>query len=539
MIVPEGPSLDLTVEVTLADGSQARWGPGAAAGDVPQGLSFGTKRGDGFADATINLSRRVDREWVDLNLYDEITITGGDGSVAYEGRVGAIPRSLQATHQISVQAAGYMAHARDRKFRMVYVDRDTSQWQDPPLNRRVALATGGIDAASITTSADSTGVAFSLPNQPLGAQTVAELFYIAPPGDVTLPTVEYAGSDTTVPAGYAAPGFSESATDDFAASTSVAATLDGTLRTATFTSPQRFLRTRLYSAGTAATPASGSQRRFTKLAVYGNHGVALQANTIGGDPHGVYASDVIRHIVGAYCPLLNADGVQDTTYPIPHLVYRDPTDPYDAFLDVNKYHLWDLAVWEDRTVHYTSTDLTDYDWEIRLDDPGVQLTWQGDTTDSQYNGVRVTYTDVVTGRTEEVTPDDHDELRDPDVGNPATLHGTDRWLELPLSVPTSQDGALQLGRAALAENNLPKAPGTINVVGHVRDRAGHWQQAWKMRAGDRVLVSDFADGGVRVIGETSYSHDSRTQTISVDAAMPRVDAVLDRLSTALSAAGLS
>jgi hypothetical protein len=431
-----------------------------------------------------------------------------------------------------------MGHARDRKFREVFVDRDLSQWQEMPLNERARLASTGSDFSSITTTSDQTGISFQLPNVALGAHVTAELWYTAPPG-TKIALLQYIGTETAIPAGYGAAEFYVSSSDSGSTGSATAATMDGAKHTAFLDTAQRFVVTPVFSNSTTATPAAGSSRTFSAIAAYGDHGLPREGNTIVGQPDGFYASDVIRHIVDTYCPLLNAGGVQDTTYTIPHLVYRDPTDPYDAFLDVNKYHLWDLAVWEGRTVYYAPVSLDDYDWEIRLDDPGVQLTWQGDTTDSQYNGVRVTYTDVTTGRTEEVTPDDFSELQDPDVSNPATVHGTKRWLELPLSVPTSQDGALQLGRAALAENNLPKAPGTITVQGHVRDRAGHWQQAWKMRAGDRVLVSDFADGGIRIIGETSYSHDALTQTVSVDAAMPRVDAVLDRFATALTAAGLS
>jgi hypothetical protein len=80
------PSLELTVEVTRADGSQRDWGPGGRAGEVPQGLSFRTKQAEGFADANLTLARRVDREYPDLNLLDGVVISGADGSVAYEGR---------------------------------------------------------------------------------------------------------------------------------------------------------------------------------------------------------------------------------------------------------------------------------------------------------------------------------------------------------------------------------------------------------------------------------------------------------------------
>src|SRR3954453_10674530 len=133
------PSLELAVEVTAADGTQYRWGSGKRAGDVPQGLSFKTKQSEGFADASLTLSRRIDREYVDLHLLDGVVISGADWSVAYEGRVAALPRSMQQTHTVSVQAVGWMAHTRDGKLQEVYVDRNLGAWQDMSTSRKEYL----------------------------------------------------------------------------------------------------------------------------------------------------------------------------------------------------------------------------------------------------------------------------------------------------------------------------------------------------------------------------------------------------------------
>src|SRR3712207_7715776 len=61
------------------------------------------------------LFRSITRDWPDLNLFDTISIVGPAGETAWEGRVSANPRSFDTGgHQISVQAAGWMAHTRDR-----------------------------------------------------------------------------------------------------------------------------------------------------------------------------------------------------------------------------------------------------------------------------------------------------------------------------------------------------------------------------------------------------------------------------------------
>jgi hypothetical protein len=170
---------------------------------------------------------------------------------------------------------------------------------------------------------------------------------------------------------------------------------------------------RVYSNGTAATPAAGASVRFGALAVWGDHTVPRALATSGYD--GVYASDVINDIVTRFCPKLNTAGVQDTTYPIPHLVFRDRVDPYDAFLEVNKYHLWQLGVYEHRTLSFGPVDMTDYDWEVRLSDPGVKVDLQGDSDRARWPTGSSSPTRTSRPAAANVlTPDDHAELRDPD-----------------------------------------------------------------------------------------------------------------------------
>ena len=274
---------------------------------------------------------------------------------------------------------------------------------------------------------------------------------------------------------------------------------------------------------------------FRTIAVYGDHRLTPR----GSDPGGFYASDVIRDITSRFCSQLSTAGVLDTSYPIPHLVFKERTDPYDAFLAVNAYHLWNLAVWENKTLHYTPTDLTDYDWEIRLSDPGVRVDLQGDSTEQLANGIVVQFDNVATGARETLTPDAYPDLKDSSVDNPANVHGLTLWTDYQLSVPATKDAALQIGRAALAEYNQPKAAGSITASHHIRDRAGHWQPVWKVRAGDRVSITDHANDRPRRIHETSYQHDERQVTIAVDSTMQRLDAVIDRISTALAAANLA
>jgi hypothetical protein len=536
-VIPGGPPLELTVEITGTDGTQRRWGAGRGAGDTPRGLSFRTKQAEGFADGNLTLARRIDREYVDLELLSSVVISGADGSIAYEGRVADLPRSMQDTHEVTVQTAGWMAHARDRKFREVYFDRDPSSWQEPSLARRATMATD-LSTGRIQASVSSDGLSFDPPNEALGPTEVAELHYDAGPG-LKVTQFYYTGQRPGTWTNFEAPTLWSNDHRDFSAtSDSDALTLDDTGRVVSLATPRRYIMLRALTTA-SVSPPSGTRQLFSAVAIRGNtDDVPIQP--AAGILDGVYASDVIRDVTNRFCPALNTAGVQDTSYPIPHLVFRDGVDPYDAFLEVNKYHLWQLGVYEHRTLSFGPIDMTDYDWEVRLSDPGVKVDLQGDSASTLANGIVVTYQDIATGTANVLTPDDHSDLRDPDVNNPATLAGLNVWTELQLSSPSTEDAALQIGRAALAEYNQPKAPGTISVTGHIRDRAGHWQQCWKVRNGDRIALIDHPNDRPRLVVETSYQHDpTPTVSIAVDSTFKRLDAALDRVATSLSAAGLS
>ena len=531
------PPLGLHVEVKDAQGTTYRWDSDAPATDRPQGISFSTKRGDGFSTASCSLSRRVDQDYVDLNLYDDFSFVGYDGSVAYEGRLGAMPRSLDTEHRISVQLAGWMAHAKDRKFTEVYVDRDLSQWRQMPLARQVGNYIGIPVDKDYTFQTEGGGLVFAgISGQAISNSSSSEAWYVAPVG-VTVGRLGYVGAESNTTNVEAATVYTGS-TDALGTSASTALTLDSTVRHASVTA-QRYMMLRAQATATH-TPAVGSafSRRFSAVAVYGSHGVTERSGT-GTEPNGFYASDVISNIVSRWCPKLNAGGVQATTYVIPHLVFRDRTTPYDAFLEINKYHLWELAVWEDKTLHFYPSDMSDYDWEVRTDDPGTTFDWQGDSTEEHFNGIVVEYTDVATGQQKQLTPDDTPALEDPDPSNPATTHGIPRWHEISVSTPTTEEAASQIGRIALAEQNQAKAPGTIRVQGHIKDRAGHWQPVWRVRAGDTLAITNHPNDRPRLVTETSYEHDTKTLTISVDSERRTLDAILDRTVTALAAANLA
>jgi hypothetical protein len=533
--MPRPLPLDLFAEVTTADGTRYKWDANQAPGSRPVNLSFRSKIGEGFSDASLQLPRRIDLDYPDLNLGDTVTIVGADGGIVYEGYVAAMPRELSDRHVIGVTLTGWMAHAKDRMFQEIYVDRDIGQWGEVAIERRAAWMAANISVGDLTFRTEQGGLSFEFPNQALGAQTLIDVAYAAPPG-CTVAKIGYRAKTTSLPAGWSTQ-FITSNDRVGTTQTALVATFDDTLRSVSAATATQYVWVQVYSNGTAATPAAGSGLQFTKLAMYGNHGLTTRTGD-STEPDGLYLSDILKNVAQRWCPFLDTSGVQDNPYVVQHCAFRDPTFPYDAFLELNKYALWHLGVWDNKQLVYKPYDLTDYDWEIRTDDPGVTFSPQGPSTESLFNGIGVTYTDPLTGAVDRITPETTATLSDTSSANPWTAHSRNHWDEITLSVPVLAAQAAQLGVAALADRNRPKTPGTLTATGYIRDRAGNPQPVSKVRAGDTIAVTNFNDI-VRLIVEADYDDEQKTVSLSIDKPFALLDAYLDRLGNAIGARGLA
>jgi hypothetical protein len=538
---------DLVVVVTDADGNTKTLDSDAPdPADRPRGIQFGTQIQSGFYTGGWSLRRAIDRDNIDLSLGDDVKIIGTNGDTAYEGFVQALPRSMdETTHTLGVTTAGWMAHASDRPFTEIFVDRDVSAWTDISATRQATNTAAGrkvFSPATVKDRSGSAGVGMQVDGPWPAAGGWVEAMYDASAATVASIYYEYTSSALGIPPAASWTGQLGVMDDDvlggglFSSNLlSGAATGSGTFTPAT---AKRYGYLLFYNNAVNAATASYSMN-WKSIAVYGNHGLPLVGDAA---PFGVAASDVIKYVAGRYCPLLDTSGVQDTTYPIRHLVFKDDTSPYDAFLKVNSYHLWKLAVWEDRTLYYDQIDLSDWDWEIRHDEVGNQIGLQGDDLAGLRNGIVVQYTDVTKGTVERLIPANESTLRDDSLDNPYTAHGrTVYGSPFVVPFPTTTRDALELGRLQLLEDNQAKAPGSFTVAHQIKDRAGNYQPVWKVRAGDRIRLTSSANlsDRPRLIQETSYSHDGRSMTIAVDSTLRYLEGFVDRVQTSLQANGLS
>jgi hypothetical protein len=541
---------ELTVILTDRDGNTRLLDSNAPdPGDRPQDITFNTQRGSGFYTASFALSWPIDAEREDANLLDDVRFVTAHGETVYEGFIAAMPRSTDTNGRgtLTLSCAGYIATASANPFTAIFIDRDLSQWGEMSVAQRIALIGAGYnpDGGNLSTAPDATGKPGLLSSRPgVMNKPINRFVYDAGPGAMVAKL--YVGSQTLVGLGSGDAqlgvfalfwsddnGGNQLSSGDVKASSSLAPDLSAT--------PRRYAVMDWRHDGTSGgVQGTDYGVRWQDVRVVGDHEIALSPPT--GTPEGIAASEVIRWIVNTKCPLLNSTGIQTTTYPIPQLTFRERTTPYDAMLKVNSYHLWELAVWEERTVHYRSVDLTDWDWEIRHDEVGNQIGLQGDEYTQLRNGIVVQFTNVETGHVEELLPEDYDELRDDSTDNPFNAHGW-KWYGTPMMIPypTTEASALELGRIQLLEDNQVKAPGSFTVQNTIRDRQGNLQPTAKVRCGDRIRLTSSVNlsDRPRLIHETSYNQESRTVTIGVDSTLRVLEAYLDRTQTALQAAGLT
>jgi hypothetical protein len=542
----ERPPLDLFAELVFPDGTTKRWDADQPlAKDQPMSTVTHSARYEGWADSRLTLARRIDIDYPDLGLLDGINIIGYDGSVAHEGRITSMPRSMSTEHSVGVLGQGWMGHAKDESFTELYVDRDLSKWVAPAAQRVANLLAANWSLGSSQQLLDEAGVpSVSLdiegnwvsPYKPL-----TEAWWL-PQAGIELGALYYdfAQAATTMSGADLNWGITASlSSDDHGSATDSSANLWPTIPSAgylTATGPRASALLQLaYGATPAGAQGATFYARFAKLALYGTHGLTRQ----GEDPGGFFVSDMIKNIAARWTPKLDTSGVQGTTLPIPQAAILSETWPYDAWQTLNAYHRWEMNVYQGRRLEYRPIELTDWDWEVRLSDPGTTVELQGDDSSSLINGVIVRYTDLTTGYETRLTPESHSPLADPSPDNPVNANGLRIYTTLSLSVPTTEEVAVEVGRIYLAEFNQTKSPGSITITGHIRDRAGHWQQGWKVKASDRLIISDLPNDLIRVVGETEWNNDTKTLTIAVDASFKRLDAILARLGVAVEASGLS
>lgn len=539
----------LVVSVTHADGTVSRFAPDEPdAENIAANISFSTSvPGSGFKDGAFVLNRSLTRTYADESLFDNVSITGPGGEVAWQGYVAQLPREQGETASVTVGCLGWSAALKWNTFREIYRDPDISHWNtEPSIARRAALLAGGTKYMLKGTSEtvwDTGTPALRLKHNDSYADAtykpLAEVWYDAQ--GIGLGSVYYYGATAQYNGALGADwtvAVLLSSDDLLTANDTTGDIGSGASGTLSTSGARKFAALQMYYTTTYAGDSFDRWADFYNLVAYGTHGLTKR----GTEPDaGFYASDIIANAVSRTCSFLDTSGVDDTSFVVPYAVFTDPTDAGSVIEQMNAYHLYDWGVYEGPRgykggLFFRAPDASRLTWQARLAD-GAKLSLEGDdATADIINGMVVRYTDFY-GKQKVYAPTGYSpadntsaDLLDSSETNPVNSHGLgNKYGLLELSNPTSDDAALQIGSAALAQKLTPRRRGSITLTGTVRHPTEGMVPVWRVRAGDWIVVTDRTDDVVRQITDTTYDHESRTLTATIGGTPQRLDAIMERI----------
>lgn len=505
---------------------------------IPIDFNCATQIPGGYDTASFLLAR-ADLRSEDIELLARLRAYGPGGQTVYEGRVNSTPRAVGSGVTVNLEGR-YNVLEDDKTIRRVYVDADPSSWREPTLNLRAAIlvADQPLDADyHATTHQQSLGFVGST-DKKIRSGSQACLMYVMP-GGLRAAQICYSGVEDHVanedpPTLY---GTNDDTDGMGSWPDSHILVLDGAdnLRRPTLDSPRKFLGLRIKSAsdhGDGSSPANAAHRTFHRIAVYGDHGLALVADPDGLVPDGVLGSDVVADVL----PESLTDGaeIEASTFPIPHLVFFDPTTRRAILEEATNYggaagYINDWGVYE--TFFWKAPGTYGTTWYVERA-TGWQPSDEGRDASDARNGVLVTYADRG-GTAFSVGPPGSDadyetaELLDTDPANPANGDGERHWETIDVGTST-QDGAVSAGIGYILELRERWSRGSLVGSGDIYDAAGMPHPNWEARAGDRFVVSDDEDTSERRVISTTYTRKDRQLSAQIGAPPHRLDVAIKR-----------
>jgi hypothetical protein len=544
----------LFVKLTTAEGGSNRLsGIEDQAENIATGITTSNTAPGGHRSGGLNLLRDPRRDFPDLNFIDDVVIYGRTkplGRNVFEGMAEQFPAQLADSSSIAINAVGNQALLSENEaWKALYVDLGFGGWGEIGLARKQALAGAAQPQGKISLSSGDDGLIWTVPSgQTLSANERTEAVYRSAAG-CPIAAIGYKGTRVKNWSSFEAPNVYASAEESFPSFTTTALTLDGSAHVAELPSPQRFALL-IALVLSAVSPEAGTMQAYSALAAYGQTGVPRRE--IPGQLPGVYAHDVLAHIVSTGAPDLNytigGDGsiVPNTSFVMPDFAPTEPGKPWDAIEKLNAYFLNNFGVWDNKEFFWKPWDPEDVNWQISIAG-GAQWSPVGRQAVTLLNGLVVNYTDAEGISRCAGPPGSGCDYESPllvnlDPTNPYTRRGRKRWGTLnvgfPLAYPTT---AFQVGSVVLAESMMPQRSGALTIrplgPGHVPSITHPTMgrlPVWALRAGDFATLMDWPVPEALRVTEVDYTHDTKTLTAQLDSGAARLTAILERTGSSLT-----
>ena len=525
-----------------SNGQRTRWADDERnAENVPSGLTWSTSMPGGSDTLRCTLPRDPERSYGDLGLLTELRVSR-DGGRTLRYRLDEAPKVSGDQMAVEPAARGYRAALEDRAdVRALFVDRDMSRWEPMSRARRITSLSGGLGASDPTLATDGSGlpavILEHVGNWDSTAYPNAEAIY-KPGVPITgiLGSLQWQLASAT--AGFSA--FVGVADDDI--HTNREQTSDLTTGTASGTATISFSPTTPRKVGILRwlwDAAGGDQTgidnthytaAFRTLAAVGTY---LTAVTDANGLAGFYTGPMLEYLIDNETSL-STGTIDDGTFIHTHAAYLDPTTALSIAENLSRYEpLYDWFVYDNFEFRRRGT--YGKRWRARVGPSGLRSA--GQTTERLWNEIAVKvqdplYGEQIVGPTDSGYANTSDYLRDTDPDNPANQAGIIRRELLDIGEGTIE-GAIEVGRRFLEESKRLDNSGQCELTGYVEDEAGAYFPVDAVVAGDEISFSDSGDTSWRRISTTSYSHDSQTNALSIDAPAATIQGLLARLQAVL------
>jgi hypothetical protein len=378
--------------------------------DKVEGLQWTNVDPGGDETASFTLMKSWTTNLDEIKRGDQIVI-GNDLDVLWQGRIEEHDRGADAAQTVSVTCYGLGSRLKDGTFKEIYRDPDLSNWTTMPADRRIYLEftlqklINGENQVEWDVESGTPGITVSWDH--LGGDTPSYNWLNEPWYDnagIPIGRVYYdwyAG----IAMALASTNWSHqlvAADDQTGATGDFGTNVEGTTQTGTFevTDPANLY---LYISGWYEPDMGGvpddspHSGRWRQLIVYGRHGIGRR----GTEPNaGFYSSDIVTDVVGRVDGL-QARYIDEQTYIIPQMAFRDATIYEDAITEANRYEDCTWGTWgpespldysTDGYFDYRSRDFSTRHWVVRRADC-ENLDLHSEVA-GLYNQVEVNYTDA-------------------------------------------------------------------------------------------------------------------------------------------------
>lgn len=279
---------------------------------------------------------------------------------------------------------------------------------------------------------------------------------------------------------------------------------------------------------------------WKNVRILGRHGLPLY----GTWPRvGLLASDVVAYVLARWAPHIHFTTgpygtIKPTRFPIPHLVFKEPTTPAEMIQQATRFEQLEYGVWagpEGPTFYMNPRGQREGAKRWRVRSSEIEYEDTGQQLDKVFNGVVVTG-QAADGTTLYIGPAGSGlrytspGLRDLDPQNAANEAGIEQYAKIQMKGIATLEGMVEAGEAFLEQSKLLDGSGKATVTGYVEDENGKSWPYYYMKEGHEIEVLGSSIPGPRYIVASSRSRSSRSVAIDIDAPPDSFEAMMERLN---------